>query len=145
MNNPSLPETPNKTLNKILLTSNHINRLSDQIEDEKQNAELFSATFEDDEDTVKYFLAQRANPSSTNNSRTDSYLHAATQNGHEIVIRIFLEHNANTSSRTFKNWTVLHSAFLNGGEGIIRLLIDHGAAVSVKLSTEETSSHITIL
>ena len=57
-------------------------------------------------------------------------LYSAAENGHEAVVRLLLENEADVNMKDWWNGrTALHSAAENGHEAVVRLLLEHKADV----------------
>jgi len=59
-------------------------------------------------------------------------LYAASENGHEAIVRFLLDHGANVDALSgyFCKTTALYAASEHGREAMVRLLLDHGADVN---------------
>jgi ankyrin repeat protein len=59
-------------------------------------------------------------------------LHLAAQNGHEAIVHLLLENEANPNLRDKHTWTVLHYAAWRGYDLVVQKLIDREADASLK-------------
>ena len=51
-------------------------------------------------------------------------LHRAARNGHEAVVRLLLEHEANVNAKTNYEETALYLATENGHETVVQLAVE---------------------
>ena len=56
-------------------------------------------------------------------------LHAASQEGHDDIVRLLLDHGADANRSDNDGWSSLHAASQEGHDTVVRLLLDHGADV----------------
>jgi ankyrin repeat protein len=121
---------------------NEISHPQSETQDDDLKDQLFEASLEGDEETVRSLLGRGVDPSSTRNGQGANCLHAAAQNGHETIASLLVAHGADVRSQAPQGWTVLHSAAMGDSKAIVRLLVDHGAAVSAVLINNDTALHI---
>src|SRR5438046_8176838 len=70
-------------------------------------------------------------------------LHWAAGNGHEAVVRLLLEHNADVNITSYKNGrTALHLGALNGHEAVVQLLLEHNADINICDTYGVTALHL---
>jgi ankyrin repeat protein len=60
---------------------------------------------------------------------------SAAQNGHEAVVKLLLQEDAEVKAAENDGWTALHSATLNGHEAVIKLRLQQGAEVGKTIQT----------
>jgi ankyrin repeat protein len=60
-------------------------------------------------------------------------LHLATANGHEGVVRLLAEMEADIAAEDEKGEMALHMAAANGYGGVVRLLLENGADIEAKV------------
>lgn len=64
-------------------------------------------------------------------------LHIAAERGHEGVVRVLLERNANIEAKDQYGMTALHCAANRGHHSIVRLLLEHSANIEAKEREEK--------
>jgi len=108
--------------------------------DQRASDELVLAAISGDQQKARDALAQRADPEYVGIGGM-SALDYACKNGHSDVIRIILEHGANTETRTSRGATAFHTAALFGKSDSVRLLLEKGAKVNAKDNAGWTPLH----
>jgi ankyrin repeat protein len=68
-------------------------------------------------------------------------LHTAAHGGHETVLRLLIEHQAEVSAQDIAGATALHCSAYFRHETVTRLLLEDGAEVSAKTNNGWTALH----
>lgn len=65
-------------------------------------------------------------------------LHVAAFAGHDMAVRLLLEHGANPNLQSFKGYTALHLAAISDRASIVQMLLDNKADPNKKDGFDET-------
>ncbi|KAL1496537.1 hypothetical protein AB1Y20_014143 [Prymnesium parvum] len=80
-------------------------------------------------------------PSSPRRQLGYSPLNLAARNGHEGVVRLLLENNADIAARENGGDSPLHWAAKNGHEGVVRLLLENNADIAASTNAGKSPLH----
>lgn len=70
-------------------------------------------------------------------------LHLAVIGGHEAVVPLLLEHEADVDAKDNDGWAALHMAAGNEHDAMVRLLLEYNAYVNAEKKDEQTSLLLT--
>jgi ankyrin repeat protein len=65
---------------------------------------------------------------------------SAPQNGHEAVVKLLLQEDAEVKAAKNDGWIALYSAALIGHEAVVKLLLQEGAILQRKMDMKQLSS-----
>ena len=100
--------------------------------------ELVAASNAGDAEKITSLLQQGARVLSKN-SCGDTGLHVSSEQGHDDIVKLFLEHKAGVNIRGARNYTPLMNAAINGHLTTAQLLIEHKADLELRDSVGYTA------
>lgn len=86
----------------------------------------------------------RVNVSTMDPRSNITALHYAAAFGHEAIVELLLQHEADVNSATWRGDTPLHAAAFNGSYAIARLLLNSGANSSATNRYLQTPLHVAV-
>ncbi len=110
------------------------------------------ATAQDEDGSIPYDVGLRHgrvgvvnfsldNEAEVTGSGEDEWSNLASRIGHVKVVRILVEHGADTTAQNKNGWTPLHSASLNGHVEVARFLVERGADATAQNKNGWTPLH----
>ena len=101
--------------------------------------ELLAASTAGHGDTVTRLLQEGVSVNSKKRNGNTTGLHISAGEGHEDIVKLFLNHEADVNTRGFKDRTPLMISSMKGHLTIAKLLLEHGAEVDLQDADGDTA------
>jgi ankyrin repeat protein len=112
-----------------------------RIRDNSGYSPLYFAMTSRQLDVARILLLKHEAEANARDDRGRTFLHCASAQGHDDVVRFFLELHADVDARDNGGNTPLHLAASNGNLEVVRILLDHEAQVDARNDEGSTPLH----